>query len=153
MEPISAIVTALALGAAAAAKDVASQAVRDAYVGLKALITRRYPKVSVEQLEQVPQSKSRRGVVEEDLQAANAAGDAELAAAARQLIDLIQRHAPGTAAAIGVDLKDVEASSLRLADVAATGTGVKVERGTFTGDIDIRGVRAGVSPSEPGKSG
>ena len=31
MEPISAIVTALTLGAAVAARDVASQAVKDAY--------------------------------------------------------------------------------------------------------------------------
>ena len=154
MEPIiSAIVTALALGAAAAAKDIASHAVKDAYTGMKALITRRYPKVSVEQLEQVPESKNRRGVVEEDLQAANAAGDTELATVARKLIDLVQQHAPAAAAAIGVDLKDVEAASLRLADVAAAGTGVKVEHGKFTGDIDIHGVRAGVPPSEPGKLG
>ena len=152
MEPISTIVTALALGAAAGAKDVASQAVKDAYAGLKALIARRYPKVSVEQLEQLPESKNRRGVVEEDLQAANAAGDAELATAARRLIDLVQQHAPGAAAAIGVDLKDVKAASLRLSDIAAGG-GVKVENGEFRDDITISGVRAGVSPSESSKSG
>jgi uncharacterized protein (DUF2235 family) len=107
MEPISAIVTALALGAAA--KDVASQAVNDAYAGLKALIIYRYPKVDVQQLEQAPESKNRRGVVEEELQAANAERDAELAAAAKQLTDLIRQQVPGVAATIGVDLRDVEA--------------------------------------------
>ncbi len=146
MEPINAIVTALALGAAAAAKDVASQAIKDAYAGLKQLIARRYPKVSLKQLERAPGSKSRRGVVEEDLQAANAAQDGELAALARELADLIQQHAPGTAAAIGVDLKDVEAANLRLADIVAAGTGVMVEKSRFSGDIEIRGVRAGVLP-------
>jgi hypothetical protein len=85
---------------------------------------------------------------------AMAAGqDAELVAAARKLIDLVQQHAPGAAAAIGVDLKDVSAANLRLADIEAAGTGVKVERGTFTGDIDIRGVRAGVPSSGPAKGG
>jgi hypothetical protein len=64
---------------------------------------------------------------------------------------MIQQHAPGAAGAIGVDLKDVSAANLRLADIAAAGTGVKVEHGTFTGDIDIRGVRAGVTPGDPPK--
>jgi len=38
MDPISAIVGALVAGASAAATDVASKAVKDAYDGLKALI-------------------------------------------------------------------------------------------------------------------
>jgi hypothetical protein len=44
-------------------------------------------------------------------------------------------------------------ANLRLADVAAFGTGVRVEKGTFTGDIDIRGVRAGVPPSGASRGG
>ena len=48
-------------------------------------------------------------------------------------------------------LKDVEAANLRLADIAASGTGVKVEKGRFSGDIDIRGVRAGVPSSNTAK--
>jgi hypothetical protein len=154
MEPISAIAISLALGAgAAASKEVVSALVKDAYGKLKELVRSRYPKVSVDHLEQAPESNARRAGVEEELTAAGAEHDAELAAAARKLIELIQQHAPGAAAAIGVDLKDVSAANLRLADVAAAGTGVKVERGTFTGDIDIRGVRAGVPPRDPAKGG
>jgi hypothetical protein len=41
----------------------------------------------------------------------------------------------------------------RLPSTFASGTGVKVEHGTFTGDIEIRGVRAGVKPSDPAKDG
>jgi predicted KAP-like P-loop ATPase len=150
MEPISAIALSLALGAGAeAGKAVVSEVVKNAYASLKNLIKTRYPKVSVEQLEQAPDSKNRRAVVEEDLTASGAAQDTELAAAAHTLIKLIEQQAPAAAAAIGVDLKDVSAANLRLADIAASGTGVKVEHGTFTGDIDIRGVRAGVPPSEP----
>ncbi len=71
-----------------------------------------------------------------------------MVAAARTLIELIQQHSPAAASVVGVDLKDVAAANLRLADITASGTGVKVEHGTFTGDIDIRGVRAGVPPRE-----
>ena len=154
MEPISAIATSLALGAAAiVGKEVVSGAVKDGYAALKGLLKTRYPKVSVDHLEQAPDSKARRAGVEEELTAADATRDPEVVAAARTLIELIQQQAPSAAAAIGVDLKDVSAASLRLADVAASGAGVKVERGTFTGDIDIRGVRAGVPPGDLPKGG
>jgi hypothetical protein len=143
MEPISAIVTALALGAAAAAKEIGGLAVKDAYTALKDLIARRYPKVSVDILAQAPESKQRRGVVEEDLQAAHAETDTELATLAKKLVVLIQQQAPAIPEAIGIDLKDVEAVNLRLSDIVASGTGVKVEKGRFSGDIAISGVRAG----------
>ena len=38
MDPVSLIVTALATGAAAALKDTAGEAVKDAYSGLKSLL-------------------------------------------------------------------------------------------------------------------
>jgi hypothetical protein len=41
MDPVMLIVSALAAGAAAAAKDTAGQAVKDAYSGLKALLARK----------------------------------------------------------------------------------------------------------------
>jgi hypothetical protein len=154
MEPISAIAMSLALGAGAiAGKEVVSALVKDAYAALKGLLKSRYPKVSVDHLEQAPESRARRAGVEEELTAASAGHDMEVVAAARSLIEMIQKHAPGAAAAVGVDLKAVSAANLRLADIAAAGTGVKVEHGTFTGDIDIRGVRAGLTPGDPPKGG
>ena len=46
MEPISAIATSLALGAAAiAGKEIVSAVVKDSYSKLKELIQQRYPKV------------------------------------------------------------------------------------------------------------
>jgi hypothetical protein len=42
MDPVTMILTALAAGAAAAAKDTASQAVKDAYQGLKTLVQKRF---------------------------------------------------------------------------------------------------------------
>jgi len=68
--------------------------------------------------------RRRRAVVEEDLTASSAAKDTELATAAHTLIKLIEQQAPAAAAAIGVDLKDVSAANLRLADIAARGYGM-----------------------------
>ena len=42
MDPVTLIVTALVSGAAAAAKDTASEAIKDAYGALKGLIARRF---------------------------------------------------------------------------------------------------------------
>ena len=154
MEPISAIALSLALGAGAAAgKAVVSELVKDSYAALKGLIKSRYPAVSVEHLEQAPNSEKRRAVVEEDLATSEAGKDRELVDAANRLIELVRTQAPGTAAAIGVDLKDVEAANLRLRDIAASGTGVKVERGRFSGDIEISNVRAGVKRDDPATGG
>jgi hypothetical protein len=144
MEPISAIALSLALGAGAiAGKELVSSVVKDAYATLKTLLKNRYPGVSVEQLEHAPESKNRRAVVEEDLNKLGAAKDAELVAAAHSLIEIIQHQAPGAATAIGVDLKEIEAANIRLQDIAASGTGVKIESGRFSGDIEISNVRAG----------
>ena len=54
MDPISAVVQSLALGASIAGNEVVSALVKDAYDGLKSLIKRRYPKVLVDSLEQAP---------------------------------------------------------------------------------------------------
>jgi hypothetical protein len=149
MDPIGAVALSLALGAASiAGNEIVSALVTDAYDGLKNLIKRRYPKVSVDSLEQAPDSKNRRAVVEEDLAAAGAAQDAELLAAAQKLIELIHQHAPNAAAATGVNLKDIEAANLRLTDIVASGIGVKVEKARLSGDVTISGVRAGLSPAK-----
>jgi hypothetical protein len=92
--------------------------------------------------------------VEEELTAANAGQDVAVVAAARSLIEMIQKHAPGSGGSrCGPERR--LAANLRLADIAAAGTGVKVEHkhGTFTGDIDIKGVRAGLTPGDPPKGG
>jgi len=44
MDPVSVILAALAAGASAATKDTASQAVKDAYAGLKALVKKHFEK-------------------------------------------------------------------------------------------------------------
>jgi hypothetical protein len=143
MDPLTSLVTALAAGAAAALQSTVEQVVKDSYAALKGLITRKYAQVSLDQLEANPSSKSRRRVVEEDLKAVGADEDAEVLQKAQALLEAIQRQAPETAAAIGVDLKDIEGASLAIRRVTATGAGVKVEGAKLSGDITIEDVQAG----------
>jgi hypothetical protein len=143
MDPLTSLVTALAAGAAAALKPTVEQAVKDSYAALKGLIQRKYAQVQVDPLEANPSSKNRRRVVEEDLKAAGADTDAEVLQQAQALLEAIRSSTPETAAAIGVDLQDIEGASLAIRRVIATGAGVKVEKGTFHGDITIEDVQAG----------
>jgi hypothetical protein len=146
MEPISAIVLSLALGAASVAgKEVVSALIKDAYAELKDLVISRYPNVSVNQLEQAPESKARRLVVEEDLTKSNASQDTELLTAAHKLTNLIQQQAPAVAQIIGVDLEDISAANLRLWNIISSGTGVRIKGGAIANDVEVHGVRAGVS--------
>lgn len=143
MDPITMIVMALAAGAAAGLKPTAETAIKDAYAGVKALITRKYAQVSLTPLENKPESESKRDSLKEDLQDAGADKDAELLAQVKALVEALEKHVPQSAAAVGVDLKDVKAAFLRVQKVSAEGTGVKVEKGEFTGGIDLGEVRAG----------
>jgi hypothetical protein len=145
MEPVTTgIGTGLALGAWAVVKSTAEQAVKDAYTTLKTLLKRKYAKVNVEQLEEDPSSKNHRAVVEADLAQTGADRDEELLRAAKTLLDTIQRQAPETASAIGVDLEDIRGASLTIENIIATGTGVKAKKVDTSGDITIKRVQAGV---------
>jgi hypothetical protein len=145
MDPLTSLVTALAAGAAAALQSTVEQVVKDSYAALKALIQRKYTQVDVNQLEANPTSKNRRGVVEEELEAAGADKDSEVLQQAQVLLEAIQRHTPQAAAAIGVDLKDIEGAALAIRRVTASGTGVKVTGAKLSGDLTIEDVHAGGS--------
>ena len=97
MDPITIIATALVAGAAASAKDVAVQAVKDGYAGLKALLIRKFGDkadvaASIEQVEKKPESESRQGTLKEELAAAEAGKDEELVKQAQVLLDLLKQH-------------------------------------------------------------
>ena len=151
MEPITAIVTALALGAAAGLKGTTEQLITDGYTALKMLIKRTFPRtsVSVDQLEQAPDSKARRAVVEEDLTQEGAAHNAEILTHTKALLDVIAQRVPHTAEIIGVSLKDITGASLRIADVLSSGSGVSVAGANIGGDITIQGVQAGPQGGRP----
>jgi hypothetical protein len=100
MDPITIIVTALALGAAAGLKPTAERAIKDAYGGLKALVLRKYGKQgdtpkAVEAIETKPDSEPRKGVLKEELAAAGADRDQELVDKATELLKLLEDRSPG----------------------------------------------------------
>ena len=98
MDPtITTIVTAVIAGAAAASKDVAAQAVKDAYAGLKTLITRKFgDKVDVEaaikKIEDKPESEGWRAVLQEELQDAQADQANDVLEQAQALLKLLEEH-------------------------------------------------------------
>jgi hypothetical protein len=147
MEPVTIIVSALAAGALAGLKPTAEAAVKDAYAAFKALVRRKYGSVDVIPVEKKPDSEPKRESVAEDLRDAGAGSDVELLEAARTLLELIRSRAPETGPAIGVDLEEVTAAALRIHGVDAEGTGVRVRKGEFSGDIDISNVNAGRRPN------
>ncbi len=143
MDPISMIVMALATGAVAALHDTAEQTVKDAYTGLTGLIHHKYSHVDVAVLESDPTSTSRQAVIKEDLEKTNVGTDEEVLRQVKVLLDVIRISAPEAVEAVGVSLEDISGAALRLEDIVASGAGVIVKHATMTGDITVKGVRAG----------
>jgi hypothetical protein len=86
------VVAALAAGAGAGVKDAASEVVRDAYAGLKALVLRKVAdtpgaEVAVEQHEADPHTWQ--APVTKAVRQSGAADDAEVVASAQRLMELI----------------------------------------------------------------
>ena len=96
-DPITLLVGALAAGATAAAKDVVSQAVKDAYNGLKGLIISKYestPKVgaTLQTLELSPESKEIQCVVETAFREAGMEQDEEVKTKTQELRTKLEKE-------------------------------------------------------------
>ncbi|WP_194834859.1 hypothetical protein [Nocardia sp. XZ_19_369] len=141
MDPVTIIAAAIAVGAAAGVSDTTKQSVTDAYTALKGLLARRYRDVDLTQVETTPDSPAERESLADLLHARGAAEDDELLAAARDLVAAVRAGA-AVDGIVGVDLAAVEAAALRISHVTATGTGVRVRGGRFSGDIDIANIDA-----------
>jgi hypothetical protein len=92
VDPVSLIVAALAAGAVAGAQDTATEAVRDAYTGLKDLVRRRLSgrkssEAALVQHEQSPEHAG--GTLEAELVAVGAGDDAAILEGARRLMALL----------------------------------------------------------------
>ena len=101
MEPISFIVGAIASGAAAGAKEVASQSVKDAYQFLKKKLLARYGEKgdvadAVEKLEKNPESKARKDLLHEELQGVKISEDDELVNLASKLSEEVKASTGGS---------------------------------------------------------
>jgi hypothetical protein len=145
MDPVTLIVAALATGAAAGLKETATSAVKEAYGTLKALLSRRYARVRLDDLERKPESAAKRESVAEDLADAGAGADDELLELARELVATIRRDDAEAGRAVGVDLADVEAQFIRVGKIKSTGTGFRGERLRLEGGLQIDEVDSGGS--------
>ena len=111
----------------------------------------RHANASLEALEKKPESVSKRASLQEDLQDAGAANDAELLQQSQALLKAIEEHAPQIAQAIGIKLEDVKAANVRLQEVIVSGeqaAGVHIKHGEFTGDINISKVKVEAIPGK-----
>jgi len=99
MDPITLVVAAVAMGASAGLSETAVAVVKDAYAGLKALLTGRA--VDVSGVERRPDSPAQQVALQETL--ADAGGvDDEVVAAARAVTDAVAAHAPDAERVVGV---------------------------------------------------
>jgi hypothetical protein len=152
MDPISLIVTALAAGAAAALKDTAETAVKDAYQGLRTLMRDRYQRVSttVETLEAQPESAARREVVSEELAQSDAIADEEVIARAKDVLLAVEQRAPEAADEVAIDLERIRVgANVNIRDVVAEGRAIRIRDAEIANDLTIEQIRGG-RRSDPG---
>ena len=92
MDPVTLIVTALGAGAGSALQDGASEAVKDAYARLKALVKKRFagvPKAELVLAEHESAPLTWGKPLAAELSAAGADGDVDLVAVAQTLMSLV----------------------------------------------------------------
>ena len=133
MEPFTAsLVGALAAGAVAAAKDTATQVVKDAYAGIRKYIEDRYAAVHLEPLEKEPELKGQQLVVQEKLEKAGADKDPELPQLLKEFVEALKAQAPDAGKKVGVDLENIRAA-----------IDVQIRRVGGEGPVKIKDVGAG----------
>ena len=144
MDSIAIIVNALAAGAAAGLKPTAEQAIKDAYSGVKKFIQFKYGTLSLEALEQKPDSEAKQASVAEDLVELGARDDNELLMNAKSLLDAIKLHDPDVAAKLNINLEEVDAAYFKLNVAAAAGDiNVGIKKSKFNKGINLEGLTAG----------
>jgi hypothetical protein len=153
MEPVTVtMVTALAAGAAAAAKDVATTAIKDAYSGLKKLIVDRYQKAApfVEAVEANPTSEPEQKVLLRQLQEAEP--DLEAKRQAVTLLDALQALEQDPRAQAVFDFGKLRAAkNFELSDIEFSGTLFRADEAIFEDDFKATKLRQNVPRTKPGK--
>ena len=149
MGPLTVIISALTAGAAASAKDVVAQVVKDGYAGLKTLVVRRFGQkgdveAALEGVEKKPDSEARQAVLKEELEKAGAAQDAEVVRQAQALLAVLQEHGLVAGPSYQATLKGSGAIAQGPGAVAAGAGGVAMGGGVtgstiITGDGNVVG--------------
>jgi hypothetical protein len=142
MEPFTAsLVGALAAGAVAAAKDTATQAIKDAYGGIRRYIKDRYSMVPLEGLDREPTSKGQRLVLQEKLEEAGAASDPDLPKLLKQFVEALKSDAPDAGKMVGVNLENIHAAiDVQIKRVGGEGPVKIADVGAGSGSVIIEDV-------------
>jgi hypothetical protein len=152
MDPISAVVAAVALGASDGVREASKKLVSDAYRALRSLIGRRYSSVTaeVEGLEGEPEEELRRALLTKKLSQAGAGDDQELADLAQSVLAAVNDQAPDLPPSVGIVLRRTHVGGdIEVDDVTVTGgSGVFTEDVQAAGSLRINGV-AVQGPQEP----
>jgi hypothetical protein len=155
VEPVTAtIITALVAGATAAAKDVATAAVKDAYAALKRVISDRYAKTGpfVDAVVADPTSQPEQQMLAKQLDQACVANDDDLKARAQQLLDAVEklRHEPKASALFDFEGL-LKARNFELEDIRTIGAVLRVKGdAVFAEDFKAKGIYQ--LPSQPEKN-
>lgn len=149
MDSIAVIVNALAAGAATGLKPGAEQVIKDAYAGVKKFIQLKYGTLSLEALEQKPDSEAKQASVAEDLVELGAGDDNELLMQAKSLLDAVKVHDPVAAGKLNINLEEVEAAYFKLKGAAAErDINVGITKSNCDGGINLDALTAGSSKSK-----
>lgn len=150
MDPVSAIVGAIAAGAIAAATDVASQAVKDAYGALKELLAKRFRrKAAVEALEEAPDSASARDALGGALRETGADRDGDVMRLAEALAAALSELPVESLGAASIEIGQVQGYRNAIVRELSAAGNVTVSGVTAqSGDAIVEHVRAGADPKK-----
>jgi hypothetical protein len=139
MDPIT---TALVAGAAFVLKGVASEAVKDAYKGLKDLLAGKLS--SLANLEDDPADEDYRKAAGKELQKKGLADDPAVLGKASELTQAIEREPPERLAAAAIDISRIRAAGeILVRDLAARGNVTVKDLEAREGKVHVEGIRAG----------
>ena len=154
MEPITvSIVAALAAGAAAAAKDLATTTIKDAYTALKNLVIGRFSKTKpfIEAVEANPTSPAEQKVLSNQLESAEP--DDDLKGAVTRLLVALEELRHDSRAAAVLDFKKLRAAkNFELDQVDFDGTLLRADDANFEGDVKLTNLRQRGSSAERSKN-
>ena len=145
MDPVSAIAGAIAAGAAVAATEVASLAVKDAYAGIKELIVTKFKRKSaLAAIEETPTSPAAREGLTATLKEVGAGEDHQLLMLADKLTAALEALGSENLAPSSVELGDLRGyRNAIVRGISATGN-IKIGKVTSeSGDAIVENVRAG----------
>lgn len=146
MDPVSAIVAAIAFAGPIIGKELIGAGVKDAYAKLKQSIASRFKRgAAVAALEEAPESQSAREALAGALRETGAADDGEIRALAAQLLEAIKALPASELQEAGIEIGRVEGARNAIVEGNVAAGSIRIDSVVaHGGDAVVRGNRAGV---------